>query len=71
MYTSPRMLEKSKVLGLAVKYSTHPPAHWIHKKVWKQMKIFVLDTVPYFIPIHFNCILKIIILSLFEFNIPY
>ncbi|XP_065053125.1 oxidoreductase NAD-binding domain-containing protein 1-like isoform X2 [Rhopilema esculentum] len=32
MYTSPRMLEKSKVLGLAVKYSTHPPAHWIHKK---------------------------------------
>ena len=33
MCSSPLQLEKNKTLELAVKYSTHPPAHWIHTQV--------------------------------------
>ena len=30
MCSSPTMLEREQTLDLAVKYSTHPPAHWVH-----------------------------------------
>ena len=33
MYSSPSQLLKDRTLDLAVKYSRHPPALWIHEKV--------------------------------------
>lgn len=33
MCSSPGLLEREGVLELAVKYTDHPPAHWIHTEV--------------------------------------
>ena len=33
MCSSPQLLQQSGVLDLAVKYSSHPPAHWVHTQV--------------------------------------
>lgn len=33
MCSSPGLLQREGVIELAVKYSTHPPAHWVHTKV--------------------------------------
>jgi len=32
MYSSPLLLQQQQLLHLAVKYSTHPPALWVHEK---------------------------------------
>lgn len=33
MCSSPYLLESEQTLELAVKYSQHPPAHWVHTQV--------------------------------------
>jgi hypothetical protein len=33
MKSSPRKLEKHRIIELAVKKSDHPPAHWVHSEV--------------------------------------
>jgi hypothetical protein len=33
MCSSPLKLEREQCMDLAVKYSKHPPAYWIHSKV--------------------------------------
>ena len=33
MYSSPEQLQREGTLDLAVKYSKHPPALWVHRKV--------------------------------------
>ena len=33
MCSGPELLEEKSLLELAVKYSTHPPAYWVHTKV--------------------------------------
>lgn len=33
MYSSPEQLQREGTIDLAVKYSTHPPALWVHSKV--------------------------------------
>lgn len=33
MCSSPGLLEREGILELAVKYTAHPPAHWIHTEV--------------------------------------
>ena len=33
MTSSPNSFRKKQSLDLAVKFSTHPPAHWLHLKV--------------------------------------
>lgn len=35
MCSSPGLLEREGILELAVKYTAHPPAHWIHTEVNK------------------------------------
>lgn len=33
MCSSPGLLQREGVVELAVKYSRHPPAHWVHSQV--------------------------------------
>ena len=33
MCSSPQLLQKERLMELSVKYSSHPPAYWIHKQV--------------------------------------
>lgn len=33
MCSSPALLQREGVVELAVKYSRHPPAHWVHSAV--------------------------------------
>lgn len=33
--SSPRLLEQDRMIELAVKYTNHPPALWIHNQVSK------------------------------------
>lgn len=33
MCSSPGLLQREGVVELAVKYSKHPPAHWVHSQV--------------------------------------
>lgn len=33
--SSPRLLEQERMIELAVKYTNHPPALWIHNQVSK------------------------------------
>ena len=37
MYSSPEQLQREGTLDLAVKYSKHPPALWVHTKVNKYL----------------------------------
>lgn len=36
MCSSPGLLQREGIIELAVKYSKHPPAHWVHTMVRRQ-----------------------------------
>ncbi len=41
MTSSPQEFQESRVLDLAVKYSDHPPARWVHNDV--SLRCFMLN----------------------------
>lgn len=40
--SSPGLLHRHRIIELAVKYTKHPPAHWIHTEVSMQCEITFL-----------------------------
>ncbi|XP_071153033.1 oxidoreductase NAD-binding domain-containing protein 1-like [Mytilus edulis] len=41
MYSSPEQLQREGTIDLAVKYSTHPPALWVHSKCNEGTKVYL------------------------------
>ncbi|XP_052091944.1 oxidoreductase NAD-binding domain-containing protein 1-like [Mytilus californianus] len=41
MYSSPEQLQREGTIDLAVKYSTHPPALWVHTKCNEGTKVYI------------------------------
>ena len=48
MVSAPNLLEERRQLQLAIKYSSHPPAHWVHTQVWSSH--LYLRVIPVIIP---------------------
>uniref|UniRef100_UPI003B3BB708 oxidoreductase NAD-binding domain-containing protein 1 isoform 5 n=1 Tax=Rattus norvegicus TaxID=10116 RepID=UPI003B3BB708 len=53
--SSPQQLERERIIELAVKYTNHPPAVWVHNKVSNHLKhnfLVCVSTVPACLFVH-------------------
>lgn len=47
MCSSPGLLQREGIVELAVKYSKHPPAHWIHTTVRRPITYIIFHKAKY------------------------